>query len=151
MPLYTRFLTPADYGVLSILSVTTGVLTIVLSLGIPSGMLRFYFDQDKRVRDQVVYSSMGAVFALTTFGALIISGLAGPVSRILISGPQGPYLIVLMAAGFATGAWTVVFQNLMRAQKRPALYTVANLGGFALRLGLNILRRGSHEGRCWHT
>ncbi|MGB9589829.1 MAG: GNAT family N-acetyltransferase [Candidatus Hydrothermia bacterium] len=139
LPLYTRFLTPADYGVLSILSVTTGVLTIVLSLGIPSGMLRFYFDQDKRVRDQVVYSSMGAVFALTTFGALIISGLAGPVSRILVSGPQGPYLIVLMAAGFATGAWTVVFQNLMRAQKRPALYTVANLGGFALRLGLNIL------------
>ncbi len=139
LPLYTRFLAPADYGVLAILSVTTGVLTVVLSLGIPSGMLRFYFDPDERVKSQVVYSSAGAVFVLTTAGALLISALAGPISRVLVPGHGGPYLVILMAAGFATGAWTVVFQNLMRAQKRPMLYTMANLGGFALRLGLNVL------------
>jgi len=139
LPVYTRFLTPADYGVLAILSVTTGVLTIVLSLGIPSGMLRFYFDPDEKVRSQVIYSSIGAVFTTTTLGALLISALASPLSRVLVPGPQGPYLVVLMAAGFATGAWTVGFQNLMRAQEKPALYTVSNLGGFALRLGLNIL------------
>jgi O-antigen/teichoic acid export membrane protein/GNAT superfamily N-acetyltransferase len=139
LPIYTRFLTPADYGVLAILSVTTGVLTIVLSLGIPSGMLRFYFDPDEKVRNQVIYSSIGAVFATTTVGSLLIAALASPLSRILVPGPQGPYLVVLMAAGFATGAWTAGFQNLMRAQEKPALYTVSNLGGFALRLGLNIL------------
>ena len=139
LPLYTRFLTPADYGVLAILSVTTGILTIVLSLGIPSGMLRFYFDPDERVKNQVVYSSVGAVFVLTAAGALIVSALASPISRVLVPVPGGPYLVILTAVGFATGAWTVCFQNLMRAQKRPLVYTVANLGGFALRMGLNIL------------
>ena len=139
LPLYTRFLTPADYGVLSVLSVTTGILTIVFSLGIPSGMIRFYFDPDERVRNQVVYSSVGAVFVLTASGALIMSALAAPISRILVPVSQGPYLVVLTAIGFATGAWTACFQNLMRAQEKPVLYTISNLGGFALRLGLNIL------------
>lgn len=139
LPLYTRFLTPADYGVLAVLSVTTGVLTIVLSLGIPSGMLRFYFDPDEKIRNQVIYSSIGAVFVMTTAGGILIAGLASPISRVLVPVPGGPYLVVLMAVGFATGAWTTSFQNLMRAQERPTLYTVSNLGGFALRLGLNIL------------
>ncbi|MEO0145342.1 MAG: GNAT family N-acetyltransferase [candidate division WOR-3 bacterium] len=137
LPVYTRFLTPADYGVLSVLSVTSGLLTIAFCLGIPSGMLRFY--PEERERNEVIYSSLGAVVVLSSSGATLMMALAGPLSRFLAPVSDGPYLVSLTAFGFATGSWVVVLQNLMRAQERPLLYTIANLGGFALRLGLNIL------------
>ena len=53
LPLYTRYLTPADYGAAEVL--VTGVIaaSIVIRLGIIEALLRFYYQTDE-VPDQVV-------------------------------------------------------------------------------------------------
>ena len=71
LPLYTRYLTPADYGAAEVL--VTGVIaaSIVIRLGIIEALLRFYYQSDE-VPDQVVK---------TAFGSLIDAGVGSRTVR----------------------------------------------------------------------
>src|SRR5437899_8743305 len=42
-PLYTRFLSPADYGIVSVAETFAAVLMAVLGLGLDAGVCRLYF------------------------------------------------------------------------------------------------------------
>ena len=44
LPLYTRYLTPSDYGIVETLIALTTVIGIALAAGIGSAFFRFYFD-----------------------------------------------------------------------------------------------------------
>ena len=46
LPIYTRKLTPEDYGIYELLSITTGILGIMLGVGIRSAVIRFYHRYD---------------------------------------------------------------------------------------------------------
>ena len=43
LPVYTHYLTPADYGVLELLQLTVDIAVILVSAGTTAGLLRFYF------------------------------------------------------------------------------------------------------------
>jgi O-antigen/teichoic acid export membrane protein len=67
LPLYTRYLTPADYGAAEVL--VTGVIaaSIVIRLGIIEALLRFYYQSDE-VPDQVVKTAFASLLWTTTIG-----------------------------------------------------------------------------------
>src|SRR5207249_2202072 len=44
IPLYTAFLSPADYGTLDLLTTFGGVLFILMRLGVPGAVSRFYYE-----------------------------------------------------------------------------------------------------------
>ena len=46
IPLYTRMLTPADYGVLELMSMTTDVIALLVGLGLSSAVMRHYYAYD---------------------------------------------------------------------------------------------------------
>ena len=46
LPVYTRFLTPADYGVVELLALTVEVVSIVTGLGLMNGLHKFYYKYD---------------------------------------------------------------------------------------------------------
>ena len=76
LPLYTRYLTPSDYGKVETLIALTTVLGIALRMGIHSAFFRFYFDsaepeQRRRVLRTSFWFTMGTATA----------GLAGSSSR----------------------------------------------------------------------
>ena len=70
LPLYTRYLTPADYGAAEVL--VTGVIaaSIVIRLGIIEALLRFYYRDDEDP-DRVISTSFAALFWFATIAALI--------------------------------------------------------------------------------
>ena len=72
LPLYTRYLTRADYGAIETLIAGSAVLTIFLQAGINSAFFRFYFDSpDPEQRNRVVRTS----FWFTMGGATVGLGL----------------------------------------------------------------------------
>ena len=83
LPLYTRYLTPADYGAAEVL--VTGVIaaSIVIRLGIIEALLRFYYQSDE-VPDQVVKTAFASLLWTTTIGLAIALPLAEPLSRLLL-------------------------------------------------------------------
>ena len=55
IPVYTRFLTPSDYGILELLYITSSVLSIFIGVGIESAVGRFYFDyKEQKDRNMVI-------------------------------------------------------------------------------------------------
>src|SRR5205085_10681742 len=71
LPLYTSYLTTADYGKIETLVAASTVLVIVLRLGISSSFFRFYFDsRDDEGRTRVVRTSFW--FTMTSATAVLV-------------------------------------------------------------------------------
>src|SRR5206468_9064455 len=84
LPLYTHYLTRADYGAIETLIALTAVLVIVLRAGISSAFFRYYFDANTDAeRVTVVRTSLW--FTMTTATAGLIAGLvlAEPIAHAL--------------------------------------------------------------------
>jgi O-antigen/teichoic acid export membrane protein len=83
LPLYTAYLTPADYGVLSLINISIDIVGLILTLGIINAMSRFYFDYDTENAKQLVISTIYGTFAIMTiiflpilyFSSVALSGL----------------------------------------------------------------------------
>src|SRR6185312_10798668 len=84
LPLYTRYLTRADYGAAEVLLATVVALSIVVRLGVIEALLRFYYRfEDRAERDEVVRSSFALLLLTSTVGALLAAAFAGPLSELL--------------------------------------------------------------------
>jgi O-antigen/teichoic acid export membrane protein len=57
MPLYTRILTPEDYGVLNIINITITLVTLFAVLGLDSSAHVFYWDTTEDKKRKSVFSS----------------------------------------------------------------------------------------------
>ncbi len=122
LPLYTRYLTPADYGAVETLVALAAILATVLRLGIASAFFRFYFDSaDTAHRLRVVRTSFWFTMTMATLGLVAGLVLAEPISNWL----------------FDTGDHT----TLVRVVVRPAL------GTDELRADDEPLPRGGASGR----
>src|SRR5262249_14159498 len=82
LPVYTRYLTPADYGKIETLLALTTVMGLVLRAGITSAFFRFYFDvEDDAGRLRVLRTSFWFTMGGGTLGLLLLLVLADPVSE----------------------------------------------------------------------
>ena len=84
LPLYTHYLTRADYGAIETLLALTAVLVIVLRAGITSAFFRFYFDaQTPEDRVLLVRRSFWFTMTMATAGLVVGLALAEPIAHAL--------------------------------------------------------------------
>ena len=73
LPIYTRFLTPADYGVAELLSMGVEFIGLILGVVSAEAMFRFYYDSDnENYRKSVVCTAFILSLAFNCVGFLII-------------------------------------------------------------------------------
>ena len=80
LPLYTAYLTPADYGAAEVLIVAVIAASIVIRLGIIEALLRFYYEREEERaldREQVVRSAVSFLIIAITVGSLLVAAFAG--------------------------------------------------------------------------
>jgi O-antigen/teichoic acid export membrane protein len=133
VPVFTRYLSPENYGVLGIL-VLFGVTTkILFRMGLDSGFFRLYYEQEsereKRVFCTTIFTAAAAV-GLVGFIATVWA--ADPISRFLLGG--GRDFIILVAADIFLTVFAFVPMNLYRIQERSRRFTSVSL----FRNGLNL-------------
>jgi len=140
LPLYTRYLSPRDYGAIETLVALTVVLMSVLRAGIASAFFRFYFDsEDEAYRTRVVRTSFW--FTITTATSALVIGLlvAAPLGHALF-GHDGHTNLVRAAF---VGLWAQInydqLTSLFRVEERSVSYAIASLVNIALTIGLTIL------------
>lgn len=104
LPLYTAYLSPEEYGIVSNIHVLTGVLLIFFTLGLERAIYRLFFDYDDERRRK---NFLGTVAISTTITSAVVCGLLfllqDPVSSIYNSIEFYPY--------FAYGIITSVFMT----------------------------------------
>ena len=145
LPLYTRYLTPADYGAAEVLFAAVVAASIVIRFGVIEAVLRFYYKAGEDQR-RVVATSFAALFWFGTAAALVALPFAEPISEALLDRPA-PDLARIAIGGLWVATLHEYLLTLFRLEERARaffLVTIANvLAAIALTVVLVV---GEDEG-----
>lgn len=139
LPLYTRYLTPAEYGVLEILSRIGQVIVICLMVnGIRMATLTFFCQaNDEREREQTAVTvSLFLLMIILGCGALVacFADYIGP-----LVGIDSPTLLVFGILAVLIEATTIIPLALMQARVESVYYVCTTLAMCIFRIGLTIV------------
>lgn len=139
LPVYTRFLSTADYGILEIIDNMRGQLIVILLVGIIPAMAKFYKEADsEQGRKEVVG---------TSFGFILFSGLIWLIGLFLLDKPSARYLLgdvnmviyidlgimlLFVQAMFTTGTG---YLNILKKSK---FFLVASLIKLCINISANL-------------
>jgi O-antigen/teichoic acid export membrane protein len=152
LPLYTRYLSPADYGAAEVLFAAVVSASIVVRLGLIEAVLRFYYKGDEDP-DRVVASTFAGLFWFATVGALVALPFATPLAEALLD-PETPAEVGQMAelTQIAIGGlWVLTMYEflltLFRLEERARAFFVTTILNVLASIGLTvILVVGAGEG-----
>jgi O-antigen/teichoic acid export membrane protein len=140
LPVYTRLLTPRDYGLLQMLDMTVDVAAILMSAGMTAGVMRFYFKATtERARREVVVTATWLVLSLNAAGAILLSLGAGPIHEHILGGAGASFYVYIAAANFALGQLLTMPMLLMQIQGRAKLFSIVSIVQLVSQLSINIL------------
>ena len=83
LPIYTAYLTPADYGAAEVMLASLIAASIVVRFGVIEAILRFFYLAGERP-EAVVRTGFASLFWTATAAALVALPLAGPISEALL-------------------------------------------------------------------
>jgi O-antigen/teichoic acid export membrane protein len=145
LPLYTRYLTPGDYGAAEVMFAAVVSASIVVRLGLIEALLRFYYRDDEDPA-RVVSSSFAALFWLATVAALIALPFAGPISDALLN-QSAPDLARISIGGLWVLTMSEYLLTLFRLEERAKAFFVTTMLSVLGAIGLTaILVVGLEEG-----
>jgi O-antigen/teichoic acid export membrane protein len=139
LPLYTAYLTPADYGQIEILVAGSAVLLVVLRRGVSEGFFRFYFDAaDAARRTTVVRTTFWFTMASATVALVLGLVFAEPLGRLLQLGDEAD-----LVRAAVLGLWAQLnFSQLMvvyRAEERAVAFSIATLATVVVTIAATVL------------
>jgi O-antigen/teichoic acid export membrane protein len=140
-PVYTHYLTPADYGVIALLDLTVNLLAIVTSAGIASAATRIHFAAEEGVaRDQVWWTAVLVEMLLAALVAAVAFAARGHLASLLFGSdvPRGDLYVGLALATLWIGAVAGVFDANFRARKASTLVVSIGLVKLLVSIVLNV-------------
>jgi O-antigen/teichoic acid export membrane protein len=140
LPIYTRYLSPADYGLIETLIALSAILTVLLAAGVKSAFFRFYFDEPEEAgKRRVIRTSFWFTMVMGTVGLAVGLVFAGPISELLFG--TGDHADLVRAA--FVGLWAHVnyeqMTSLFRVEQRSTAYLIATLINLGLTVGATVL------------
>src|SRR5687767_660510 len=95
LPLYTRYLSPGDYGIVAVVTAANSLLVILFTFSLHGAMTRFYFEYraDPEKLKEFWGTQLTAVLLISAAGAASLLLFGEPLARRLLPGiPFWPYI-----------------------------------------------------------
>jgi O-antigen/teichoic acid export membrane protein len=145
LPLYTRYLSPADYGAAEVMFAAVVTASIVVRLGLIEALLRFYYKDDEDP-DRVVASAFAGLFWFGAAGVLVALPFATPLSEALLDRPATDLARISIG-----GLWVLtMFEfllTLFRLEERARAFFTTTILNVLVTIGLTVvLVVGAGEG-----
>jgi O-antigen/teichoic acid export membrane protein len=159
LPLYTRYLTPEDYGAAEVMFAAVVSASILVRLGVIEALLRFYYKDDEDPA-RVLSTSFAALFWFSTVAVLVVLPFAGPISEALLPEPTGldpseavawPGDAADLARISIAGLWVLTLHEylltIFRLEERARAFFVTTMLNVVAAIGLTVvLVVGADEG-----
>jgi O-antigen/teichoic acid export membrane protein len=139
VPVYTRYLTPSDYGTVETLIALTTALVIVLRLGMPNAFIRFYFDSKDAARRRVILrTSFWFTMVVATIGLVGGLALAPEVATVLFGSDADADVVAAAFVGlWAQMNWEQML-SLFRVEERSVAYVSASLANIGVTIAATL-------------
>lgn len=140
LPLYTYYLMPSDYGVMSVVTSITNFISIFILFSFTSTATRFYY---KRREHDYARQLWGTLILLVLINTVIISTICFVFHKFLIDPVLGdipftPYLVVGLLTTIVSPLY-LFFQAYLQTIQEGRKYGLNSLLYFLLQVGLTIL------------
>lgn len=140
IPVYTRVLSPAEYGMLDMLTVFASLVTLTVALEVSQGVAR-YFPDTESADDRIGYASTSLWFTLGAYTvfAMVALPFASALSEWLLESDKHQSLVrVAVLSIWGNGLFYLV-HNQLRWALQPKLYTVAGIAYSLVSLGMAVV------------
>jgi O-antigen/teichoic acid export membrane protein len=139
LPIYTRFLTPTDYGVIELLSLLLDFIGIILGLRVSQGIFRFYSHyESERDKNDLISTAIILVGLLNIIGFCAVLFGSDYFSNALFGSTDHKQFLVLFSLTIIGQGFIEIPMTYIRAQQKPWLYVSFSVIKLILQLTLNI-------------
>lgn len=145
LPLYTHYLSPADYGAIATLMAGSAVATVILRAGAGYGFIRFWFDsEDPAYRKRLLRTIFWFQMLMATLGLVLCVAFAPQIASWLSLDSQhldssGTSLVIATGILLWVNVNYAQLTNLFRAEQRSLAFSVATLANIAITVPLTVL------------
>jgi O-antigen/teichoic acid export membrane protein len=156
IPLYTRFLTPADYGIMAVTGSIESVLRIIITLKLSSAVTYFFFNTDNENERRKINGTIWILMTLISFViALVLDQFSESLATLFFRNiPFSPYIRLSIWTAFF-GSLSLMPFVLWKIKEKPKQYitfTVTNtLLVISLIIYLVVFRRQGAYGYIFGT
>lgn len=140
LPIYTTYLTVAEYGSLELFYMVSAVVSGVLAIGIAHATLRFYFEYENDVdRHAVVSTNIIASGIITIIGALLTFMFADKISLLVFNSVEQNYIIgiYIILTTMVLELSSQVCLAYLRARELSLFYVVISLAKLIIQVAVN--------------
>jgi O-antigen/teichoic acid export membrane protein len=150
VPLYTRYFTPSEYGIIDILVILASIIKIVIPLEITQAVGRFFSDSENET-DRKKIVSTAFLFTLIMYSLFLIltTTFSSPLSMILLDSEGLEHVFVISMISTAIGGVFYFLQHQLRWQLKAkfnayssilfSLLSVSSTLYFIMGLSLGII------------
>jgi len=148
IPIYTSYLTPADYGVLELLDLTMYVFAMLVGMGISNSVIRFYVDcKSEREKAEVISTAFWYLTALAICAGAIMITLSKPIASFIFeSGNESSFNLEQLAYFLRIITCSQVLEMIaivgianLQAEKKSIVFMTLSVSKFVVAVSLNIL------------
>lgn len=140
LPIYTRFLTPADYGVIGLLAFALALLEPLLGARLGWAVPRFYFDaKDDRGRREVIWGVVVLTGTASAVSVIVLVLLRNFAANILFGNSKYALALGLFAITLLSQPIEQTGMTYLRLRERSKLFVVFSVAKLILQLALNLL------------
>lgn len=140
LPIYTRYLTPADYGVAELLMTTVDVISMIAGLGITAAIFKVRADyKTEEERNRVFSTALSLLFVFGAASAALGLFFSAPLSRLVFGHTDfADFFRIVFVTFFLQQGLIAVPLMFIRARENARLFMAIGLTKLALQLTLNI-------------
>ncbi len=139
LPVYTRFLTPHDYGVKELVGLSTDVIAILLATAISGAIYRFYFEyNDQEDRNEVISSSIIAVGSFGLISIMLLSLCSRVMAEYILDSESLYYFFLISFVALWFQSLNQIGYNYLRAKQYSTRYVLLSFGKLILAILINI-------------
>jgi O-antigen/teichoic acid export membrane protein len=141
LPVYTRYLTPANYGAIELIELSFDVLTMVAGARLIGGVFRHYYKATTE-SDRNAIVATGTLLIVAGYAAVGLAAFVGAVPLAhLALGPDPKYvgLVRIGALALSSQALASIPPALFRLRGRFRTVVVTQVARLAIQVGLNVL------------
>jgi len=138
LPLFLRLFEPAQYGVISLLLVTSSFLAAFASLGIGTGLFRLYYEAKPGERKKLVGTTWLWLLFTATLGLIVLSTQAPHLSKLLFHVENYSHSIVLLGAFFFFSFIGDMPFSIFRIEQKASYYVGFSLLRFIIDFALKL-------------
>jgi O-antigen/teichoic acid export membrane protein len=139
LPVYTRYINPAGYGVVELLANGVIFISILIRFGMIEAFLRYYFaDPEGARRDALVRRAAIFLLIATTVAAAALAAACVPLSR-LVLGHRDPTTFLIAVLGLWSFTNLEFAYGVLRVDERLRAYATASLSNVVLTIVASLV------------